>query len=107
MNYVPPSPEKVSAQMKKFLTRLPAMRKKFHPVEFAARVHQGIVDIHPFVDGNGRTARLLMNLALVQAGYPLVIIPPMLRQFHFFYQAVANRHQGRVRVCEFCELHGV
>ncbi len=78
-DYVPPSPEKVSAQMKKFLTRLPAMRKKFHPVEFAARVHQGIVDIHPFVDGNGRTARLLMNLALVQAGYPVVIIPPVLR----------------------------
>ncbi len=78
-DYVPPSPEKVPAQMKRFLTRLPAMRKKFHPVEFAARVHQGIVDIHPFVDGNGRTARLLMNLALVQAGYPVAIIPPILR----------------------------
>lgn len=46
-----------------------------HPVERAARVHADFVNIHPFMDGNGRTARLLMNLELLQAGYPVVIIP--------------------------------
>lgn len=50
-----------------------------HPVVHAARVHQRFVDIHPFVDGNGRTARLLMNILLIQAGYPITIIPPILR----------------------------
>ncbi len=45
-----------------------------HPAKIAADAHLKFVFIHPFVDGNGRTARLLLNLLLVQAGYPLVII---------------------------------
>jgi Fic family protein len=44
------------------------------PVERAALAHFKLVDIHPFVDGNGRTARLLMNLVLMRAGYPPAII---------------------------------
>ena len=45
-----------------------------HPVKIAAMAHFKLVSIHPFVDGNGRTARLLMNLLLLQQGYPLAII---------------------------------
>ena len=45
-----------------------------HPVERAARVHVDFVGIHPFVDGNGRTSRLLMNLELMKAGFPSVVI---------------------------------
>ena len=45
-----------------------------HPVKIAADAHFKFVSIHPFVDGNGRTARLLMNLLLMQAGYPPAII---------------------------------
>ncbi len=89
-NYVPPSPGKVPALMKEFITRLPALRKKNHPVAFAAKVHAGLVDIHPFVDGNGRTARLLMNLALLQAGYGITLIPPVLRAD---YIALVKRSQ--------------
>ena len=55
------------------------MRKKYHPVEFSARIHEELVTIHPFVDGNGRAGRLLMNLALLQTGYVITIIPPILR----------------------------
>lgn len=47
-----------------------------HPAKFAADAHFKLVSIHPFVDGNGRTARLLMNLLLMQAGYPAAIIRP-------------------------------
>lgn len=43
---------------------------KDHPVLVAADAHYKLVAIHPFVDGNGRTARLIMNLLLIQAGYP-------------------------------------
>ena len=46
-----------------------------HPVERAARVHADFVKIHPFVDGNGRTARLLMNLELMKAGFPAAVLP--------------------------------
>ena len=45
-----------------------------HPVMLAAEAHYRLVSIHPFVDGNGRTSRLLMNLILIQYGYPMAII---------------------------------
>jgi Fic family protein len=45
-----------------------------HPVLFAAELHARLVQIHPFVDGNGRTARLVMNLVLLQHGYPIANI---------------------------------
>lgn len=45
-----------------------------HPIKMAVDAHFKLVSIHPFVDGNGRTARLLMNLILMQDGYPPVII---------------------------------
>ncbi len=45
-----------------------------HSVELAATAHYQLVTIHPFVDGNGRTARLLMNMILLMQGYPPAII---------------------------------
>lgn len=77
--YVPPASEKVSAAMKEYIVDMNGLRNTIHPIEYAALVHKGLVDIHPFVDGNGRTARLLMNLALIQAGYGIAIIPPIRR----------------------------
>ena len=50
-----------------------------HPVELAAQTHKRFVFIHPFIDGNGRVARLLMNLCLLRHGYTLAVIPPILR----------------------------
>ena len=54
-------------------------RENYHPVIFAGLLHLKFVSIHPFIDGNGRTGRLIMNLALFQDGYQLAIVPPMLR----------------------------
>lgn len=65
--------------MKKFIADIEQKQKTMHPVEFSAWLHERIVSIHPFVDGNGRTARLLMNLALLNAGYNIVTIPPIVR----------------------------
>lgn len=75
--YVPPTPEKVPALMKSFVSELNEKKNKMHPVLFAAFAHRRLVDIHPFVDGNGRTARLLMNLILISKGYCIVSIPPI------------------------------
>lgn len=49
-------------------------QKKYHPIELASILHHKLVAIHPFDDGNGRTARLVMNIILLHAGYPLVVI---------------------------------
>ena len=74
-----PAPEKVPSLMAEFIQWFAAHEGTLHPVEFAALVHQKFVYIHPFVDGNGRVARLLMNLALLRAGWTLAIIPPICR----------------------------
>ncbi len=77
--YIPPGPDKVPALMAALAERLDLLRQEHHPVVYAALAHKEFVFIHPFIDGNGRVARLLMNLALIQSGYPVAIIPPVLR----------------------------
>lgn len=68
-----PNPRKVPDLMDEFLAWLTS-KPDLHPVAFAGEAHYRLVTIHPFVDGNGRTARLLMNLLLMMAGYPPAII---------------------------------
>lgn len=48
--------------------------EKYHPIIRAALLHGELVKIHPFVDGNGRTSRLVMNLSLMNSGYLPVIV---------------------------------
>ena len=66
-----------------------------HPIEYAAIAHYRLVYIHPFVDGNGRTSRLLMNLRLIQAGYPPVIIKVQDR--FTYYDALETANSGDIR----------
>lgn len=68
-----PDPLKVPELMEEFFTWLKS-KSDTHPVIVAADAHYKLVRIHPFVDGNGRTARLLMNLLLMQANYPITVI---------------------------------
>ena len=68
-----PNPRKVPDLMDEFQSWLRS-KHGLHPVEFAGEAHYRLVNIHPFVDGNGRTARLLMNLILMMHGYPPAII---------------------------------
>ncbi len=68
-----PLPHKVPYHMTEFVQWLEAQQDK-HPVKVAADAHFKLVTIHPFVDGNGRTARLLMNLVLTINDYPMAII---------------------------------
>lgn len=77
--YEPPLPAEIPALMKQFIEEIPVKRKELHPVKFAAWAHIQLVNIHPFIDGNGRTARLLTNLILLKAGYAVIIIPPIVR----------------------------
>jgi len=101
-----PAPEKVPELMSAFVKWMARNEGGMHPVEFAALVHQKFVYIHPFVDGNGRVARLLMNLALMRAGWTLAIIPPICRHEYIATLEKAGRQPApfvrfiRDRVCE-------
>lgn len=77
--FMPPPPGEVPGQMAAFVKWANEIKPSLHPVEWAALMHLWFVNIHPFVDGNGRTARLLLNLALINAGYGVAIIPNVLR----------------------------
>lgn len=100
--YLPPPAMAVPGRMAEFAEGLArtddAIRQNMpdalHPVERAAHAHLWLVDIHPFVDGNGRTARLLINLLLLQAGYPIAILRNEDRAI--YYTALEEAHEGRL-----------
>lgn len=73
-DHKPPEASEVSSAMDDFISWIRNNQKKLHTIELAAIVHHKIVFIHPFTDGNGRTARLIMNLFLLHEGYPLVVV---------------------------------
>lgn len=66
--------------------------KEFNEIELAAYAHHELVRIHPFVDGNGRTARLLMNLILMRKSYPPIVILNKERKKYF--DALEKAHLG-------------
>lgn len=86
-------PEQVPAQMA-FLVNWIQQSNNVHPIVKAALAHYNMVRIHPFDDGNGRGARLLMNCLLIQAGYPPAIIRSEERRKYI--QAINQADQGEL-----------
>ena len=73
-NIRPPIATEIPYLMSKLISWFTDKQKKLHPIEIASILHHKLVAIHPFDDGNGRTARLVMNIILLHFGYPLVVI---------------------------------
>ena len=73
--HVPPDYSVLQDEMDRFIAWYNETAVNMHPLERAAYVHADFVKIHPFTDGNGRTARLLMNLELMKDGFPPVVLP--------------------------------
>ena len=92
--HTPPPPWEVAGLMGSWGEWLVASAETESPVVRAAVAHHKLVAIHAFVDGNGRTARLVMNLLLMQAGYP----PAIILQNHRgqYYRMLAQADGGRV-----------
>ncbi len=65
-----------------------------HPVLLAADLHSTLAGIHPFVDGNGRASRLVMNLTLLRHGWPVIVIPSESTLRLAFYQALEDTQTG-------------
>jgi Fic family protein/DNA-binding Xre family transcriptional regulator len=72
--HLPPAPYIVPKQMEDYFFWYQRESKKLHPVVLAAEMHERLVTIHPFIDGNGRTSRLIMNLILMRHGYVIANI---------------------------------
>jgi len=72
--HIPPNPLKIPSLIKSFLNWYYENKHTMPVPELAAYAHYKFVCIHPFIDGNGRTSRLLMNLILMQNGYPPAVI---------------------------------
>jgi Fic family protein len=86
--HMPPPPYLVPVQMEDFFAWLSKSESKLHPVVLAAEAHQRLVTIHPFIDGNGRTSRLLMNLILLRSGFVIANIKGDLSTRKKYYHAL-------------------
>lgn len=68
----PVEPHLIQEKVTELLSENEERKKTMHPIERIARFHLEFEGIHPFIDGNGRTGRLIMNLDLIRNGYPAV-----------------------------------
>lgn len=85
-SHIPPESVIVAELMEKLIYRYDEWKERYHPIIVAALLHAEFVKIHPFIDGNGRTARLLMNFEAMKNGYPPIIIRT--EQRHSYYDAL-------------------
>ena len=88
--HIPPDHIFVPEQMEQLILDLKTWTKQYHPLVVSALLHGEFVKIHPFVDGNGRTARLLMNFIAIKNGFPPLIIRK--EQRLEYYDALDHAH---------------
>jgi Fic family protein len=91
-DHKPPEAIEVSGLMSDLIDWMRKIKATLSPIELSALLHHRLVHIHPFFDGNGRTARLAMNVFLLQKGYPLVIILKNDRKK--YYRVLARADKG-------------
>jgi len=87
-SWLPPKPKEVPKEIKSLLFWYSKNKNKLHPLVVSAYFHAGFETIHPFVDGNGRTGRLLMNFILHKNKLPMINIPNSIK--HKYYEALKS-----------------
>ena len=88
--HIPPAPFLIKEQMEQLIDWYQKETGNMHPITRGAMLHAIFVGIHPFIDGNGRTSRLLLNLELMKDGFPPVIIKVENRLA--YYEALDKAH---------------
>lgn len=99
-DHKPPEGFLVADEMQKLLKWIKSQQAKLHPVELAAIVHHKLAYIHPFWDGNGRISRILMNIFIMQAGFPMAVILKNDRKR--YYRTLSEADKGNYG--PFCEF---
>ena len=98
--HAPPEGFQVPHEMRELIAWLNKNQKNHHIIELAALLHHKLVYIHPFADGNGRMARLVMNVLIMKAGYPLAII--LRNDRKRYYRVLSEADNGKYEpLCEF------
>ena len=87
-NWLPPKPSEVPKEMQVLLSWYSKNKGKLHPLILAAYFHSAFETIHPFVDGNGRVGRLLINFILHTYAFPMVNIPN--KKKYLYYKALES-----------------
>lgn len=91
--HMPAQPYLIGSQMEAFIIEYNSkVNDNIHPVVIAAYLHDELVKIHPFIDGNGRTSRLLMNLYLLSKGYVVVSLKGDNDSKRAYYMALEKSH---------------
>ncbi|MFH1977842.1 MAG: Fic family protein [Candidatus Aenigmatarchaeota archaeon] len=91
--WIPPPHKKVKEEMRKVFQWYYSASKKLHPVELGAILHNKLIRIHPFSDGNGRTSRVVMNWILMRSDFPMVYIE--LKDKAAYYDAIEQGDKGK------------
>jgi Fic family protein len=92
-DWIPPSYKKIREEMRKMFQWYYVERKKLHPVELGAILHNKLVRLHPFSDGNGRTARVVMNWIFMKNKFPMFYVE--LRDKIHYYEAIEEGDKGK------------
>jgi len=97
--YPTTAPKDIEQKMRELREWMEGEHSQVHPVVYAAQLHKRLAFIHPFIDGNGRIARLAMNTILLQKGYLPAVIPAILRREYF--EALESAHSEETSFIEF------
>ncbi|MDR3705116.1 MAG: Fic family protein [Paludibacteraceae bacterium] len=91
--HIPPQPYLIQEQIEAFITGYQKLKaEQTHPVIISAYLHDELVKVHPFIDGNGRTSRLLMNLNLIANGYPITNLKSNNEAKQAYYTGLETSH---------------
>ncbi len=93
--HTPPNFKDVSRLMKKLFIWYNNSKKRLHPLELACLLHTNLTRIHPFSDGNGRTARIISNFILYKNGYPMFFVD--VKDRRKYYQSLDESDKGNER----------
>jgi len=94
-SHKPPNFKEINELMKRFLIWYNNSKRKYHPLELACLVHTRLTRIHPFSDGNGRTARIVSNFILHKNRYPLFFVD--VKDRIEYYHALDDSDAGNER----------
>lgn len=91
-DWIPPSYKIIKEEMRKLFQWYYFERKKLHPIELGTILHNKLVRLHPFSDGNGRTSRVVMNWILMKNKFPIFYVE--LKDKIHYYEAIEKGDKG-------------